>query len=450
LEAVHFSPEQLKERFTFPGKLRNLVFGLIGTGIVVLILGIFIASGTDSHGEDTHAQASEQVVHPVSDTDQHGDGHGENGHGGHAITMMTHLGASLLNVSLFFFTIAMGTLFFLTVHRIGNSGWETAIRRVPEAITTYLPVGVVGFVAMFVLMDHVFEWLIVQPGADALIDTKRAYLNKGFFIVRNLVFFGVWIGAALWLRRLSLQEDLKGGLSFFNRSEVISAVFVIFFAISYTLFSIDWIKSLEPHWFSTIFGVYIFAGSFVSAMVVIYFIIVYLKQQGYMPYVNEAHLHDVGKYAFGFTVFWAYIWVAQYLLIWYSNIPEEGIYYVKRYRVGDDAYLGYAAFFYLNLFLNFFIPFFALMTRNAKRIPRIFIPVGIIMLIGHWLDLFQMIMPGAVGSHWAEGLIMNLGFMLIFGGAFIYVVFKSLTKANLVPVNHPYLEESLHHTTGPV
>lgn len=449
---MHYTTEQLTEKFSFPTKLRKLVFGSIGAGIVLLILGVFIAASGEGEdhasAEDTHASVTEQVVHTVADTDEHADegGHGEE----HHVTWVTQLGSNLLLVSLYFITIAMGAMFFLTIHRVGNAGWYTAIARVPEAITTYLPVGVVGFVAMFVLMDHVYEWMLIPAGADHLIDAKRAYLNQGFFIGRNIVFFAIWIGAALWLRRLSLQEDVQGGTSFLLKSEIISSVFIILFAISYSLFSIDWIKSLEPHWFSTIFGVYIFAGSMTSSMVVIYLIIVYLKSLGYMSYINDAHLHDIGKYAFGFSVFWGYIWVSQYLLIWYSNIPEEGIYYVKRYRVEDHAYLGYASFFYINVFLNFVIPFIALMTRNAKRIPKVFIPIGLIMLYGHWHDLFLMIMPGAVGTHWADGLIMNIGMMLIFGGAFIYVVFNALSKANLVPLKHPYLEESLHHTTGPV
>lgn len=443
-----------------------MVFGLIGAGVVLFILGVFVASGSgDSHGHgseshDEHATKTEQTVHTVADEDPdaHGDAHGDvgghgDGHGHHEPGLLGYMGASLLHASLYFFTIAMGAMFFLAVHRIGNSGWETAIRRVPEAMTTYLPVGVVGFVAMFVLMDHVFEWLIIPEGEDALIDTKRAYLNKGGFIIRNVIFFAVWIGAALWLRRLSVQQDegsKEEGVRTFLRMGPISAVFIIFFALSYSLFAIDWIKSLEPHWFSTIFGVYVFAGSMVSAMVTMYLIIVYLKSQGYMSYVNDAHLHDIGKYTFGFSVFWAYIWVSQFLLIWYSNIPEEGIYYVKRYMVGDEAYLGYSFFFFSNIILNFVVPFFGLMTRNAKRIPAVFVPIGVILLYGHWHDLFVMIMPGAVGSHWGTGLLMNIGLMLVFGGAFIYVVFKSLTKARLVPVNHPYLEESLHHSTGAV
>jgi hypothetical protein len=385
--------------------------------------------------------AAETLAHPVAD-EAHGSGH-EGGTGKRVL-------ANLLICSVYFITISMGAFFFLAVHRVGNAGWQTAVRRVPEAMISYLPVGIVGFGALFFFLNHLYEWAILKEGADALIDMKRGYLNEGFFIIRNLIYFGVWGGAAWYLRKLSIEQDgAGGGLAQFNRSGAISAIFIIFFAISYSLFSVDWIKSLEPHWFSTIFGIYIFGGSMVSAMVVMYLLLVFLQKQGYMKYVNNAHFHDIGKYAFGFTVFWAYIWVAQYLLIWYSNIPEEGIYYVKRYRVEDHAYLGYAFFFYSNLFINFIIPFLALMTRNAKRTAVTFVPIGIVMLYGHWHDIYLMVMPGAMGHNPGIGLI-EIGMFAAFAGVFIFTVLTALTKANLVPVNHPYLEESLHHSTGPV
>ena len=187
----------------------------------------------------------------------------------------------------------------------------------------------------------------------------------------------------------------------------------------------------------------------VSASVVMYLIAAFLKKQGYMEYVNDSHFHDLGKYAFGFTVFWGYIFIAQYLLIWYSNIPEEGIYYVVRYRVEDEAYRGFAWFFYINIFLNFLIPFIGLMTRNAKRRLEIFLPIAAIILYGHWHDLYVMVMPGAMLQSPGIG-ILEIGVFAAFAGIFLFVVFNALSKANLVPLKHPYLEESLHHTTGPV
>lgn len=457
MESVHFTPEKLNDRFNFSGISRTVAYALIGIGIILSIAGYFLASDpAEGAHADEHAkvQTQEQVIHPVADTPEgdHAEEHG-GGHHHHAVTKGSRLLSNILIDSLYFLTIAMGALFFLAIHQVGNAGWHTAIRRVPEAITSYLPVAVVGFAAVFFFRDYLYDWAALSPGVDHLIDEKRAYLNGGFFGVRALIFFGIWIGAALWLRKLSVDQDaaadVDAGVPFFRRSTTISAVFIILFAISYSLFAVDWIKSLEPHWFSTIFGVYVFGGSMVSSVVVIYLIIAFLKKQGHMEYVNDAHLHDLGKYAFGFTVFWAYIWVSQYLLIWYSNIPEEGIYYVVRYRVEDEAYRGYATFFYANVVINFLIPFLALMTRNAKRRPEVFLPIAVIMLYGHWHDLFLMVMPGAMLQNPGIGII-EVGVFATFAGIFLLVVFNTLSKANLVPIRHPYLEESLHHTTGPV
>ncbi|MCB0852618.1 MAG: hypothetical protein KDD63_10360, partial [Bacteroidetes bacterium] len=307
----------------------------------------------------------------------------------------------------------------------------------------------IGFFALLFFLPSVYDWAYLKPGEDHLIDLKRAYLNSGFFSIRTVIYFLIWGGFAYWLRRLSLKQDLEGGLTHHKLSETVGAIAVITFAITFCLFAVDWIKSLEPHWFSTIFGVYVFGGSMVSASVVMYLIAAFLKKQGYMEYVNDSHFHDLGKYAFGFTVFWGYIFIAQYLLIWYSNIPEEGIYYVVRYRVEDEAYRGFAWFFYINIFLNFLIPFIGLMTRNAKRRLEIFLPIAAIILYGHWHDLYVMVMPGAMLQSPGIG-ILEIGVFAAFAGIFLFVVFNALSKANLVPLKHPYLEESLHHTTGPV
>lgn len=466
----HIDSEKLVERFSFTTLQRNLVFGLIGLGLVTLMAGLFFAYQTgprkeaataaekshaaqvDAHATDSHAETTHDSGHESSAVIE--AAHEEGGHeaaGGHQreISWLGRLSANFLLNNVYFLTVALGALFFLAIHQIGNAGWHTAIRRVPEAMTMYLPIALVGAVVIFFLMNHLYEWIIIPKGVDALIDAKRAYLNKTGFIVRTFIFFAIWIGGAIMLRRLSLREDIEGGLSFFKRSTTVAAVLTILYAFSFFLYAVDWVKSLEPHWFSTIFGIYMFGGAFLTAMAVLILILYYLKQLGYMQYVNASHFQDVATYMFGFCIFWGYIWVAQYLLIWYSNIPEEGIYYVKRMRSADPEYMGYRGVFYLALFLNFVIPFFGLMTRNARRNPRVFVPIAFVILIGHWVDLFVLIMPGAVERYWHIGLL-EVGFFLTMAGIFLYVVFNSLTKGNLVPLKHPYLEESLYHNTGPV
>ncbi|MEM6262408.1 MAG: hypothetical protein AAGI38_07870 [Bacteroidota bacterium] len=468
----HFTQEELTERFVFTSKLKNYVFGLMGIGLVMVLVGAFLASSGDhgdGHHEDGHhgsviEQTTEGNITLVGDPEGghgdagHGDGHAEAGHGegdhggGHAhhhVTWYTPIIASFLHSNIYFLTLAMGAMFFIMVHRLTNAGWQTAIRRVPEAMWQYLPVAVVGFGLILFLGSELYDWLALEEGADRLIDEKRAYLNWPFWALRTAIFFGVWFFLGYRFRQLSIKQDTEGGLDHFDKHLSLSAFFVIFFAITYCLFAVDWIKSLEPHWFSTIFGVYVFAGSMASAMTVIGLLLYFLQRQGYMSYINDSHFHDVYKYVFGFSIFWGYIWLSQFLLIWYANIPEEGFYYVKRMRIGDPTYEGYAVWFYLNIFFCWAVPFFGLMTRNAKRNPKIFLWVSAGVLIGHFIDLYQMIMPGAVRTNWQIGFV-EVGFFILFAGIFLYFVLNALTKANLVPLKDPYTEESLHHSTGAV
>lgn len=446
MEAVHYKPEQLNERFEFSGKFKKSVVYLLIIGVVFLITGIILTLNAPAPAHDAAA-------------------HGE--HAAHQATWYTHFVANFLLANTFYFRIGMGAMVFLMFTWLGGGGWNTLIRRISEAMTQYVYVGFVGFIILFFMLNEIYEWAYLQEGIDELIDAKRAFLNKGFFIGSNLFFFILWGGFIYMMRKLSLQEDKEGGLNTYNKTTPLAAGFIITFAFSYSLFSIDWLKSLEPHWFSTIYGVYVFAGTMVTSFSVLYFLIVVLKRNGYLAYVNDAHLHDVGKFMFGFSVFWAYIWVSQLLLIWYSNVPEESIYYVRRMGGSNiilggkswfegyessHEYLGYAFFFFFNIIVNFVTPFLVLMTRNAKRTPVIVYPLLFLMLLGHWNDLYLLIMPGAVGKY--EGsfgnILMQLGFALTFAGVFLGVVFNSLSKAALVPKNNPFLEESVHHSTGVV
>lgn len=448
MEAVHFKPEQLNERFEFSGKFKRTVIYLLIIGIVLLATGIILMQNpaTPAHsGEVTE--------------------HGE--HAAHQVTWFTHFVANFLLVNTFFFRISIGAMVALMFTWLGGGGWNTLIRRISEAMTQYVFVAFVGFIILFGLMGEIYEWVKLPAGADELIDAKRGYLNQGFFIGRNLFFFALWGTLIYLMRKWSVEEDTEGGLRTYNRYTPLGATFIISFAITYSLFSIDWLKSLEPHWFSTIYGVYVFAGTMVSSFSVLYLLIVILKRNGYLSYVNDNHLHDVGKFMFGFSVFWAYIWVSQLLLIWYSNMPEEAIYYVRRMGGSNvilggkswfegyehsHEYMGYAFFFFFNIIVNFVTPFLVLMTRNAKRTPVIVYPLIFLMLLGHWNDLYLLIMPGAVGNYAPSfgNVLMQLGFVLSFAGIFLGVVFNSLSKAALVPKNNPFLEESVHHSTGVV
>ncbi len=514
---THFNPEELNDSYEFKGALRNIAFGLIGVGIVLLLVGAFMGGGNgeashDHHGGDAHSQVEQQNESPYvrvqndehqegeargeeesqgeeahNETDQaHGEGHseeahgeekakgadhgqifaGEGGHHGedhahhppvHPINMGTRILANVLLAGSFFFLIGCGALFFLAIHKVANGGWQTAIRRVPEAMTQYIAVGGIVFIVLLFFLPQLYDWAYIEANdlyaQDHLVEKKKGWLDTTFFAIRTVLFIGFWIFTATMIRRWSIAQDNdpKNALSYFKKEGTLSAVFIIIFAITFCLFSFDWLKSLEPHFFSTIYGVKLFGRAMVSSMVVMYLITAYLRSQGHLKHVNNSHMHDIGGYTFGFTIFWSYVWLAQYLLIWYSNIPEEGIYYVKRYRMDDPSgtYMGYAFFFYGNIIINFLIPFLALIHPAVKRNIQYFLPVAVVLLYGHWHDLFNLIMPGAMRDQYSIGLI-EIGTFAAFAGLFIFVVFNSLSKANLYAKHHPYMEESYHHNTGEV
>lgn len=473
-------------------KVKNYLFGIIGAGVLLVAIGLFFSymnkdkashdtHGTDHNGHSSVTAPAQADVLKVADPQQEGhDQEGEHAHDGHdsegshgahhEVHWYSNFLASLLHSNIFFLRLALGALFFLCIHQITNAGWQTAIKRIPESISQWILYGGIILLAIGILFGkELYDWLALSEGADALIDKKRAYLNFGFWIVRAVLFIGVWYLVAYVMRKFSVREDTEGDTNyrFFHRSNPVSAAFIVFFALSFTLFSIDWVKSLEPHWFSTIFGVYMFAGAMASSTAFMGLVLLFLKRQGYMSYANESHFHDMYKYAFGFSVFWGYIFVSQFLLIWYSNMPEETFYFVKRQalRVGmtgvnGDMYLGkvsifglfgieYATLFWVKVVLCFAVPFLGLMQRNSKRVPASFIWVAIVMLIGHWVDLWDLIMPGAVQRQLHIGFT-EVGMTLIFLGAFGWATLRTLGSANLVPLRHPYLDESLHHSTGPV
>ena len=254
-----------------------------------------------------------------------------------------------------------------------------------------------------------------------------------------LFFFGLWYYLFTKLRKLAFQEDLEGGTASWYNMRKLSAVFLIIFAVTSSIAAWDWVMSIDTHWFSTMFGWYVFASWWVTTLALITFITIHLKEKGLLSIVNENHLHDIGKFVFAFSVFWAYIWFSQFLLIYYANIPEETIYFVERWN--NDQY---GIIFFVNLFLNFVLPFLLLMPRDAKRHTAILKVVTPIVIFGHWIDFYLMITPGTLKENGGYGLV-EFGTMLIYGGAFLYVVLNSLSKAPLFAKNDPMLDESLHH-----
>ncbi|MDA3942879.1 MAG: quinol:cytochrome C oxidoreductase [Bacteroidetes bacterium] len=342
----------------------------------------------------------------------------------------------------YFMSLGLIGMFFVAVHAIAESGWQVSMQRVGEAMSYFIPVG--GFIMLLVFlfggMHHLFEWTD-EAHLDRILLGKVAYLNQPFFYIRFAVFFAGWILLAWMIRKTSRELDINGDKKYFNKLRKYSAFYVVFLAITSVISSWDWLMSIDAHWFSTLYGWYVFSSMLVTGFSVIVVFTFVLKKMGYMQHVNDEHIHDMAKYMFGLSIFWAYLWFSQYMLIWYANIPEETIYFYERLKYFDTI-------FYMNLIVNFAIPFLLLMTRNSKRVFWVVVPVAVIIFIGHWIDLYQLIMPGAVG-HEAAGIgFLEIGLTIGFIGLFMLVTFYGLSKAPLVPKNHPFYEESLHYHTN--
>ena len=311
--------------------------------------------------------------------------------------------------------------------------------KAPKRITAWLvPGGILLFVFLVLSvlhMNHLFVWMDAETVAhDELLQGKAGYLNPTFFLIRAAIFLGGWIAYREISRRLSLAQDAASDNANFKKNFRWSAGFLVFYLVSESMMSWDWIMSLDPHWFSTLFGWYVFASMFVSGITVIAMVTIYLKSRGYLPDVNDSHIHDLAKFMFGISIFWTYLWFGQFMLIWYANIPEEVTYFVTRIE-------NYSLPFWGMVVMNFVFPLLVLMNSDYKRLNWFVIMTGIVVLLGHYLDVFNMVMPATVGDQWYIGL-PEIGAVLFFGGAFIFWVFRALTKAPLQPTRNPYIEES--------
>lgn len=336
--------------------------------------------------------------------------------------------------------IALGVLAFYAIQIASQAGWSPVLFRVMEGITAYLLPGALIVLAIAVASGtighyNLFIWMdseVVKN--DIIIQNKSQYLNMTDFIIRGLIFIGGWGLYRYFARKFSIAQDTAEDNKNFKKLFRISAAFLVFYIYSESVMSWDWIMSLDPHWFSTLFGWYVFSSMIVSAVTVIALLTIFLKAKGYLEFVNDSHLHDLAKYIFGFSIFWTYLWFSQFMLIWYANIPEEVTYFVTRIQ-------DYNLLFFGMIVLNFVFPILLLMNSDFKRIPWFLVFTGIIVLIGHYLDVFVMIMPATVGDRWFIG-IPEISSILLFAGLFLYIIFNALTKAPLLVKRNPFIKES--------
>jgi hypothetical protein len=391
--------------FQITKKAKNVTFGLIAVGLLLTVVGI--ATGMGDHHFKTR--------------------------------LLTN---GLIN-GFFYFALGLGALFFLALQYATETGWYASVKRVIEAVAGFIPygMGLFGIVLLTItFMDgaHIYTWMDPETVAhDEIIQGKSAYLNKAFFWIRTVVYFLTYFYFLNGFKKRSLEEDRIGGTELHFKNYRQGALFLVFFAVFSSTSSWDWLMSIDVHWFSTLYGWYTFAGMWCSTMVVLVITTLYLKKLGYLKKVNDSHIHDLGKWTFATSFLWSYLWFSQFMLIWYANIGEEVTYYQMRI---DNYKIMYFAMFVI----NFAFPMLLLMSRDAKRHAGILTLVGLIILAGHWVDVYIMVSAGSLGANAHIGFL-EIGMAVMVLGIFIYVVLNNLTKAPLTPVNHPFLDESLHH-----
>ena len=336
-------------------------------------------------------------------------------------------------------TIGVGGLFFVMLHHLVDATWSVVIRRIAENVMMALVMITPFFIPILFGLHDLYHW--THPdlvASDHILQGKAAYLNIPFYIIRTVIFIGAWLFLVWRLYKMSITQDSDGSVSWNAKLRKISAPGMLVFAVTLTFSSFDWYMSLNAHWYSTIFGVYIFGGAVISSLSFITLIAIYLREKGVLAdIVTFEHFHDLGKLMFAFTVFWGYIAFAQYFLIWYGNIPEETIWFHTRW---DGSW----HFFSLVLvFGHFVLPFVLLISRGTKRNLKIMKFTAVWLLLMHWVDLFWVVMPSYTSNVWSS-IWIDLGTMLTVGGFGYWYFWKKLSSQAVIPVNDPRLEASIH------
>ncbi len=407
----------IRSTFTAPKNYNTVALSLIAIG-VLSIIGLWVTSGSSA---DPREQA--------------------------------RFWASLLQNSVFFLLVVNASMFFVCITTLAWGGWQMSFRRVPEAISAAVPV--VGVICAAILLAIVFgdnhtiyHWTDAEHVKhDEILSHKKGFLNKTFFTVVTVLTVLLWSVLGWKMRQLSRSLDneplatLEERRKYIFKNTVWAALYIVVFSLT-VMSSLPWLwlMSIDAHWYSTMYSWYTFASTFVSGVALIALFVVFLKNNGYLEYTNDEHLHDLGKFMFAFSVFWTYLWFSQFMLIWYANIPEETIYFQPR------AHGIYKGIFWMMFIINFIAPLLILMRRSAKRNYGTITFMALVIIFGHWLDFYQMVFP-AVSPDKVPNIIYDLGVALGFVGLIMYSTGRALAKAPLLARNHPFVKESLiHHT----
>ena len=337
----------------------------------------------------------------------------------------------------FFFTLCAGCFFWTIVHYATDAEWTVVVRRQLENIAVLFGVLALFFVPILLLRRHLYAWMVIPPGHEANLDSKRAYLNFGFFLIRAIVFFAFFIVASQLLRRFSVRQDKDGNPQFTIWLRRVSFASLPLFALSLTFGAYDWMLSLNYRWFSTMFGVYIFAGAAGSSMALLVLVITALRQAGYLKdVVTVEHYHIMGKWMLAFCIFWAYIGFGQYMLIWYANMPEETQFFLTRNTQS------WWALSMLLVIGRFFVPFAILLLRSIKKHPHQLSILAAWMLFMQMLDVYLVVLPALHGTG-VHVSIWDLLSLIAIGATLAFIYLRLLPRSSLFPVRDPRLIESL-------
>ncbi|PIS44917.1 MAG: quinol:cytochrome C oxidoreductase [Ignavibacteria bacterium CG08_land_8_20_14_0_20_37_9] len=342
---------------------------------------------------------------------------------------------------IFIMSIAVGSLFLIALEYIAGAEWSTPIRRIPEFFASSIPLLFVLVIPLLLNIHSIFEWsqknVVV---GDKILTGKSPYLNASFFVIRTILTIGIWSLFYFLFVRNSRKQDVTKDQLLTKKNIKLSAIFIPVFAITVTLAAIDWLMSLAPHWFSTIFGIYFFAGSFVAALAAVTLAIILLKEKGYLhPRMTNEHLFSLGALQFTFINFWAYIAFSQFMLIWYANLPEETVWFIARWG-GMWTYISLGL-----IFAHFLVPYAVLLSQPAKMDPKRLKFISIWILAAHALDLYWLIMPQVhTANAGILSIVFEFGFLIAAVGGFLLVFYFNAKKHNLVPVGDPKLEKGLN------
>lgn len=403
----------MTERFEVPARLKRTSIALIAIGLITLILGGVMLLGPKANEFDK-----------------------------------TRFWLVLLQDAVFFTLITTVSVFVQAASSLAQGAWIVAYRRIPEAIGANVWVfGLILLViASFVIYgfnigghNPIYEW--VYPKGDKILEGKAAFLNPGMFMAFSIITIGLWSFFGYKFRAMSLAQEKAPKNStkiYWNMVRLGGGFLLVYGLTQMSTIPWYWVMSTQPHWYSTLFSWYTFASAFVSGMSIILLWVVYLKNQGNLQLVTKEHMHDLGKFMFAFSIFWTYLWFAQYMLIWYSNQPEETTYFKLRQQ-GPYSIIFYAVFI-----INFIMPILILMMRPAKRNYFTVTFMAMVIIFGHWLDFYQMMMPGPLGANWHINFY-EIGIFMGFVGILIFTVSRTLAKESLIPHNNVLLKETIIH-----